>query len=111
MPCTLKADICTVQCSTSLSPSLPVFHFHTVSLARLCVLCDAAALQAPPWRDSGATQLREREGDAGKKAVAVVGEGRGEGGSCGDWWGLGSGGGGVGILLENPVQGRVASVH
>lgn len=66
-----------------LSP--PVSHFHTVSLTRLCVLCDAAALQAPPWRDSGATQLREKQGGCWEKAMAVGGEGGG--------WGCGGKGG------------------
>lgn len=42
LPCILRADICTVQCSLSLS--FPVFHFHTVSLDHCYALCDAAAL-------------------------------------------------------------------
>lgn len=76
-----------------------------VTIACICVSCDAAAaLYAPPWRDSGATQLREREGDAGKKQWQKEGRWRAA---------VGTGGGlviGRGFSLENPVKGRVASV-
>lgn len=82
---TLKADICTIQ--PPPPPSLPIFHI------RVCVLCDAAALLSPPWRDSGATQLIETEGeDAGKKQKQRGGgKRRGGGGGMGGVWWLGGG--------------------